>query len=112
MRKLSTLFVACGILTAIMLTAVVAAEETVTGVLVEVGCANEPASDAHTACMLRCAQRGEPIGIRTSDGIYTILGDWTANNGDALASLMAKEVEATGDVSGQTITVSDLKLAQ
>ena len=85
-----------------MTTAGVAAEETITGMLVEAGCAAmggaEP-SDEHVACMVRCAQNGDPIGIMTDDGLYKITGDWASSHSDALAELMAKQVRATGETS-------------
>ena len=73
-------------------------------------------SDEHVACMVRCAQNGDPIGILTDDGLYTITGDWLAENGARLADLMAEQVEATGEVSregGQLrINVATIKLAE
>ena len=96
-----------------------AAETTVSGLLVEAGCgshlgATSP-SDEHVACMVRCARNGDPVGILTDDGLYTITGDWIAHNGEKLAELMAEQVEATGETSdngGQlVIDVSTIKLA-
>ena len=85
-----------------MSTSVVAAEETVTGMLVEAGCAamggTNPSAE-HVACMVRCAQNGDPIGILTEDGLYKITGDWASSNGDRLVELMAKQVHATGETS-------------
>jgi hypothetical protein len=75
--------------------ATVAAEETITGRLVESGCAAmgsaEP-SDEHVACMVRCAKDGDPIGILTDDGIVTITGNWAATHPDDLTTMMAKQV--------------------
>ena len=94
-----------------------AGEETITGMLVETGCATmagtEP-SDEHVACMVRCAQNGDPIGILTEDGIYRIIGDWASDNGDKIGKLMAKQVEATGTTSDadgiRLIKASTIKL--
>ena len=77
-------------------------EQTVTGMLVEAGCGanlgeNGP-SDDHVACMVRCGKRGEPLGIVTDEGLYTITGEWAKNNTPALLDLMAEEVSATGAV--------------
>ena len=78
------------------------AEETISGMLVEAGCAAmggaEP-SDEHVACMVRCAMNGDPIGILTDDGLYKITGDWAQSHSDALAEMMAKQVLATGETS-------------
>ena len=83
-------------------TSAVTAEETITGMLVEAGCAamggTNPSAE-HVACMVRCAQNGDPIGILTEDGLYKITGDWASNNGDRLVELMAKQVHATGETS-------------
>ena len=83
----------------------VAAEKTVTGMLVEAGCGSElgdaSPSDDHVACMVRCVRRGEPLGILTGEGLYTITGDWAADNTEKLLGLMAKQVQATGEVSAQ-----------
>lgn len=89
-----------------------AAESAITGTLVEIGCANVPFGKGTAACMLRCASRGEPIGIRTSDGTYTITGDWTATHGDDLAELMTKKVKATGEINGMTIAVATVAPAE
>ncbi len=83
-------------------TSAVTAEETITGMLVEAGCAamggTNPSAE-HVACMVRCAQNGDPIGILTEDGLYKITGDWASSNSDKLVALMAKQVHATGEVS-------------
>ena len=97
-----------------------AAEKTVSGLLVEAGCGSHlgdtTPSDEHVACMVRCARNGDPVGILTDDGLYTITGDWVANNGDKLAELMAEQVEATGETSdhdGQlVIELSTIELAR
>jgi len=83
-------------------TSAVTAEETITGMLVEAGCAamggTNPSAE-HVACMVRCAQNGDPVGILTEDGLYKITGDWASRNGDRLVELMAKQVHATGETS-------------
>ena len=99
--------------------ATVAAEETITGRLVEAGCAAmggaEPSAE-HVACMVRCAKNGDPIGILTDDGLIKITGDWAATHADALSDLMAKQVRATGETSeagGETLLdVSTIELAK
>lgn len=89
-----------------------ATESTIIGTLVEIGCSNVPFGKGTAACMLRCAERGEPIGIRTSEGTYTITGDWAAINGHQLAALMTKEVEVTGETDGMTIAVATMEPAE
>lgn len=98
----------------------VAAETTLSGLLVEAGCGshlgNTSPNEEHVACMIRCARNGDPVGILTDDGLYTITGDWVANNGTKLTELMAKQVEATGetrDSGGQlVIELSTIELAK
>lgn len=96
-----------------------AADETITGRLVESGCAAmgsaEP-SEEHVACMVRCAKDGDPIGILTDDGIVTITGDWAATHPGDLVDMMAKQVRATGKTTvagGKTLLqVSTIELAR
>lgn len=98
----------------------IAAENTVTGLFVEAGCGSNLGdagpSDEHVACMVRCARNGDPVGILTDDGLYTITGDWVENNSDKIAQLMAQQVEARGvtsDNGGQlVIDVSTIELAK
>ena len=93
---------AAALTTAVMTTAVMTADETITGQLVEAGCAAMAGADPspeHVACMVRCAQNGDPIGILTDSGLYRITGDWAASHPDALAALMAKQVRATGETN-------------
>ena len=61
--------------------------------------------------MVRCAKRGEPIGIRTDEGTYTITGDWAFQNEEQLARLMTKEVRAIGEVTDLTIVVTSMERA-
>ena len=107
MRKLACVALAavCAVALVTMLsmtTSAVTAEETITGMLVEAGCAAMGGADPsaeHVACMVRCAQNGDPIGILTEDGLYTITGDWAASHGDRLVELMATQVHAIGETS-------------
>ena len=90
-------------ISAVTLTTVVSsAEETITGRLVEAGCAAmggaEPSAD-HVACMVRCARNGDPIGILTDGGLYKITGDWASTHDGELAEMMAKQVRAQGETS-------------
>ena len=62
--------------------------------------------------MVRCAKRGEPIGIRTDEGTYTITGDWAFQNEEQLARLMTKEVRAIGEVTGMTIVITSMEPAE
>ena len=101
MRKWAVL-AGAGLCAVVLTTAVMTADETITGQLVEAGCAamaGANPSAEHVACMVRCAQNGEAIGILTDAGLYKITGDWAASHPDELAALMAKQVHATGETS-------------
>ena len=39
------------------------------------------------------------MGIITADGVYTIAGDYAADNNAKLIEFVSKKVEATGDVT-------------
>jgi hypothetical protein len=103
---------------AFVATGAAAAEETITGRLVEAGCAAmggaEPSAE-HVACMVRCATNGDPIGIQTADGLYKITGDWASSNPNKLAEMMAKQVRVTGEMSEaggeKLLTISTIELA-
>ena len=99
---LATVFAVALVATLSTTTSAVTAEETITGMLVEAGCAamggTNPSAE-HVACMVKCAKNGDPIGILTDDGLYKITGNWASQNSDKLAEWMAKQVHATGETS-------------
>ena len=99
---LATVFAVALVATLSTPTSAVTAEETITGMLVEAGCAamggTNPSAE-HIACMVKCAKNGDPIGILTDDGLYKITGNWASENSDKLAEWMAKQVHATGETS-------------
>ena len=100
--KRFALVVLTAIFAVTLMTVVSSAEETITGRLVEAGCAAmggaEPSAD-HVACMVRCARNGDPIGILTDDGLYKITGDWASTHDDKLTEMMAKQVRVRGETS-------------
>jgi len=120
MRKLACVVLAAVFAVALvtMATSAVTAEETISGMLVEAGCAamggTSPTAE-HVACMVKCAKSGDPIGILTDDGLYKITGNWASENSDKLAEWMAKQVHATGETSqagGELLlAVSTIELA-
>jgi len=95
-------------------------ETTVTGMLVEAACGlnlgEASPSDDHVACMVRCARDGDPIGILTDEGLYTITGDWPTQNDAQMAELMAQQVRATGEISRDgdqlQIVLASIELAE
>jgi hypothetical protein len=98
---------------------VVAADMTVKGEVVDVACSlgkkEAGRGAAHAACAMVCAKKGQPVGILTADAIYTMTGDYAANNNAKLLDFVAKNVIVTGEVTekdGQKmINVKSIKLA-
>ena len=119
MRKMFSFLAAAAFAITVAVPAFATDEVTITGELVDVACALKKGEggkgDAHANCAMACAKRGQAQGIMTSEAIYTIAGDYTANNNAKLLDFVAKRVTVTGDVvekDGQkTITIKSIKLA-
>jgi hypothetical protein len=115
MRKLFA-FAASAALVALMATPLVG-QTKLTGEVVDVACATKKAPGGkgadHASCAMACAKKGLPAGLMTGDAIYTITGDYAANNNAKLLEFVAKRVEVTGTVTekdGQKmIAVSSIK---
>jgi hypothetical protein len=79
------------------------AEVTIRGEVVDVSCAISKESggrgDAHAACALACARKGQPVGVMTADAIYELTGDYAAGNNARLLDFIAKQVTVTGELS-------------
>jgi hypothetical protein len=96
-----------------------ASDMTVKGEVVDVACSTtkkEAGKGAgHASCAMVCAKKGSPIGVLTADAVYTITGDYAANNNAKLLDFVAKNVIVTGEVTekdGQKlINVKSIKLA-
>jgi hypothetical protein len=92
---------------------------TVKGEVIDVMCHMKDASNvgaSHADCALSCAKKGAVMAIMTSDGaIYTITGDYAADNNKKLLDFVAKDVEASGTVTEmdgkKTIEVTSMKAA-
>ena len=80
-----------------------AAPMTVKGEVVDIACAKGKGDAgkgaAHEACAMSCAKKGQPVGIMTADAIYTVTGDYAANNNAKILEFVAKHVEVSGDVT-------------
>ena len=80
-----------------------AENRTVRGEVVAPWCAATDAPDAPrespAARTMRCARRGDPMAIQTSDGLYLVAGDYTANRNAKLLDFVGKPVEAKGNVT-------------
>ena len=97
-----------------------AADLTIKGEVVDVACSTSKKEaghgDAHASCAMVCAKKGQPLGILTADAVYTVKGDYAANNNAKLLDFVAKNVTVTGEVTekdGQkVINVKSIKLVQ
>jgi hypothetical protein len=97
----------------------VAADMTVKGEVVDVACSTakkEAGKGAgHANCAMVCARKGQPVGILTPDAVYTVVGDYTANNNAKLLDFVARTVVATGEVTEKdgvkSINVKSIKLS-
>ena len=82
---------------------------TVTGEVVELDCSlsqgKADRGEAHAACAMSCARRGNQMAILTAEAVYLVDGDYTANRNAKLLDFVARQVEAKG-----TITEQDGKL--
>lgn len=96
-----------------------ASDMTVKGEVVDMACSTDKGDagkgEAHAACAMACAKRGQPAGILTADSVYTITGDYAANNNAKLLDFVAKKVIVTGEVSEKdgvkSINVKSIKIA-
>jgi hypothetical protein len=118
MRKIAAAAAACALALALGIS-LSAASETVKGEVVDVQCNLKDAKNHgadHADCALSCAKKGAALGILTSDAVYTITGDYTANNNQKLIEFVSKKVEATGHVmekdGKKTIHVESIKSAE
>jgi hypothetical protein len=118
MRHLISM-VAAALFVASLAMPVFAADMTVKGEVVDVACSTTKKEAgkgaAHAGCAMVCAKKGQPVGILTADSIYTVTGDYAANNNAKLLDFVAKTVIVTGEVTekdGQKmLNVKSIKLA-
>ena len=118
MRKIFVLVAGAAVM-AVLASSTMTAQTTVKGEVVDVACATKKAPGGkgadHAGCAMGCAKKGQPVGIMTADAIYTVTGDYAANNNAKLLDFVAKQVEVTGTVTekdGQkTIAIKTIKAA-
>jgi len=93
---------------------------TVKGELVDQACYmkdHKNVGDAHKACAVKCATKGQQVALVTSDGkVIEVMGDLAANSNAKLVPHMSHTVELTGDMSEKDgkmmIMATDLKMAK
>jgi type 1 fimbria pilin len=76
-----------------------AKEITVTGEVVDLNCYLDHGAmgEKHAGCAAKCIESGLPVGIKTAEKVYLLVGDHKPLN-DKLASLAAKTITVTGKV--------------
>jgi len=115
MRSLCT-FAAAFLMLGTAGTSLPAGSTTVRGEVIDVQCHVRDADNTgeeHLDCALSCARKGARMGILTGDGVYTITGEYAADNNRRLLAFVAKTVEATGEVTESngvlTLKVSEMR---
>lgn len=102
-------------------TLLAAATRTVKGEVIDLHCyvkeGVKATGEAHAACAISCAKRGQPVGILTADGaVYEITGEYTKDNNARTIEFVAKQVEVSGAVTEkdgkQYIDVVSMELAK
>ena len=77
-----------------------------TGYIVDKSCAGKKAMWSNEACAKSCMKRGDPAMFVTEDGkIYNV------KEQDKVTSFAGKKVTISGSMTGDTISVSDVKPA-
>ena len=118
MRNLISMIAGAAFVAALVMPAF-ASDMTVKGEVVDIACATDKKDagkgDAHAACAMACAKKGQPVGLLTADAIYTMTGDYAANKNAKLLDFVAKNVVVTGTVTEKdgvkSINVKSIKLA-
>lgn len=115
MRRVLTVISGAAFVAALA-TPLFAESKTIKGEVIDVQCHAKKAENTgadHENCALSCAKRGAKMGVMTSDGIYILAGDYTAENNKKLLPYVAKQVTVTGDVTEQdgqkTITATKIE---
>jgi hypothetical protein len=61
--------------------------------------------EAHAACAMSCARKGNRMGLLSDDAVYEIVGDYAANGNAKLLDFVARRVEAKGQISDRDGTL-------
>jgi hypothetical protein len=82
-----------------------AQQPVVRGEVVAVECAltkgDAGRGEAHAAHAMAVAKRGDQMAILADDGLYLVVGDYTANANAKLLDFVARRVEAKGTIGEQ-----------
>jgi hypothetical protein len=103
MRKIFAFVAGAAFIAALASPLIAQTGQTVKGEVVDVACATKKAPGGkgadHAGCAMACAKKGLAVGIMTADQIYTVTGDYAANNNAKLLDFVAKQVVVVGDVT-------------
>jgi len=118
MRSVISLLSGAALVAALVMP-VFAADMTIKGDIVDLGCAADKKYAGKIedviACSIAVAKKGDPVGVKTADALYTIIGDYTANKNAKLLDFVARKVIVTGEVTEKdgvkSINVKSIKLA-
>jgi type 1 fimbria pilin len=76
---------------------------TVRGEVVDLACSISKGDggkgEAHGACAMTCARKGDQMAILANDAVYLVEGDYAANQNAKLLDFVARKVEAKGNVT-------------
>jgi hypothetical protein len=75
---------------------------TLRGEVIDVQChlrSGDNVGEDHEDCALSCAKKGATMGILAEDGVYIITGEFAAAANEKLIEFVARQVEATGEVT-------------
>ena len=91
-----------------------AEEKTIKGEVIDVKCGK---GKGHEQCATSCVRGGQEVGIKVGDEVYVITGDFTADKNAKLVEFVAKDVEATGEITEgehghKTIKVTKIALVK
>ena len=118
MRNLMSIVAGAAFVASLAMPAI-ASDMTVKGEVVDIACSTAKKEagkgEAHASCAMVCAKKGQPVGILTADAVYTVTGDYAANNNAKLLDFVARNVVVTGEVTEKdgvkSINVKSIKLA-
>jgi len=91
-----------------LLLAVSAMADSMSGYIVDKGCANKPAMYGNEACAKRCIGRGDPAMFVSDGKVYNIDKDSQAK----AVALAGKKVKVDAKVSGDTITIESISASE
>jgi hypothetical protein len=120
MKRAFSILACAAFVSALAVPAVRAAgqEKTLRGAVVDLDCdADGKNAPDHADCALRCAKRGQPLGVSAADGVYVITGTFADDKNAKLVDFVSKTVDVKGTVTvdkdgKKTIDVTSIAIAK